>query len=160
MDVPGSHGGGVEGIGTQDLTVGGDDQGVVMGEFVADIGDAGRLTQEEFVGSGEFGDGCWGRPAAPAPTGGWLGDHEPHLVGRRDQTPQDGGREEWGTSEGNVQGALSALLGEQVLSPLTHGRFARLPVRAVQYQDAVEVVDLVLQDPGQQVGGLYLQRLA
>ena len=35
-----------------------------------------------------------------------------------------------------------------------------MPVGAVQDKDAVEVVDLVLQDPGQQVGGLYLQRLA
>ena len=34
VDVPGAFGGGVEGFGTQDLSVGGDDQGVVTGEFV------------------------------------------------------------------------------------------------------------------------------
>ena len=45
-------------------------------------------------------------------------------------------------------GLWSCLLGEQVLAPLAHGGLARLPVRAVQDQDAVQVVDLVLQNPG------------
>jgi hypothetical protein len=148
VDVPGAFGGSVEGFGTQDLSVGGDDQGVVIGEFVADSGDAGRLTQEEVVGVGEFGDGGSLGPTSPAFSRVWLGDHEPHLVGRGDQTPQDGRREVRGTSEGYLQGVLSALLGEQVLPPLAHGDLACLPVCAVQYQDAVEVVDLVLQDPG------------
>ena len=124
MDVPGAFGGGVEGIGTQDLPVGGDDQGLVMGEFVADIGDAGRLTQEEVVGVGEFGDGGRAGPSPPALSTVWLGDHEPHLVGRGDQTPQDGRREVWGTCEGDLQGVLSVVLGEQVLPPLAHGCFA------------------------------------
>src|SRR3954471_9342024 len=46
------------------------------------------------------------------------------------------------------KGAWSGLLGQEVLAPLAHGLLARLPIRAVQDQDAVEVVDLVLQDPG------------
>ncbi len=148
MNVPGAFGGSVEGFGTQDLSVGGDDQGVVMGEFVADFGDAGRLTQEEVVGVGEFGDGGTFGPTSPAFSRVWLGDHEPHLVRRGDQTPQDGRREIRGPCEGNLQGVLSALPGEQVLPPLAHGCLARLPVGAVQYEDAVEVVDLVLQDSG------------
>jgi hypothetical protein len=45
-------------------------------------------------------------------------------VGRGDQAPQDGRREVWGTCEGNPQGVLSALLGEQVLPPLAHGGLA------------------------------------
>jgi hypothetical protein len=45
-------------------------------------------------------------------------------VGRGDQTLQDGCREVWGTCEGNLQGVLSALLGEQVLPPFAHGRLA------------------------------------
>lgn len=111
MDVPGAFGGGVEGIGTQDLPVGGDDQGRVMGEFVADIGDAGRLTQEEVVGLGEFGDGRPGRSSSPTLTRVWLGDHERHLVGRGDQTPQDGRREMWGTCEGYLQRVPVSLAG-------------------------------------------------
>ena len=124
MDVPGAFGGSVEGFGTQDLSVGGDDQGVVVGEFVADFGDAGRLAQEEVVGVGEFGD--WGSlgSTSPALSRVWLRDHESHLVGRGDQTLQDGRREVWGTCEGNPQGVLSALLGEQVLPPLAHGGLA------------------------------------
>jgi hypothetical protein len=97
---------------------------------------------------GEFGDGGSLGPTSPAFSRVWLRDHEPHLVGRGDQTPQDGRREVWCTCEGDLQGVLSALLGEQVLPPLAHGGLACLPVCAVQYQDAVEVVDLVLQDPG------------
>src|SRR5215218_2314143 len=109
---------------------------------------------------GEFGD--WGSlgPASTAISRVWLRDPETHLVGRGDQTPQDGRREVWGTCEGDLQGVLSVVLGEQVLPRFAHGCLARLPVRAVQYKDAVEVVDLVLQDPGKQVGGFYLQRLA
>ena len=124
MDVPGAFGGSVESFGTQDLSVGGDDQGVVMGEFVADLGDAVRLAQEEVVGVGEFGDGGCRGLSPPAFSTVWLGDHEPHLVGRGDQSPQDGRREVWGTCEGNLQGVLSALLGEQVLPPLAHGGLA------------------------------------
>jgi hypothetical protein len=148
VDVPGAFGGSVEGFGTQDLPVGGDDQDVVIGEFVTDLGDGVRLAQDEAVGMGELGD--WGSldPASPALSRVWLRDHEPHLVGRGDQTPQDGRREVWGTCEGDLQGVLSVVLGEQVLPPFAHGCLARLPVRAVQYKDAVEVVDLVLQDPG------------
>ena len=124
MDVPGAFGGSVEGFGMQDLSVGGDDQSIVIGEFVADLGDAVRLAQEEVVGVGEFGDGGCPGPSPPALSTVWLGDHEPHLVGRGDQSPQDGRREVWGTCEGNPQGVLSALLGEQVLPPLAHGGLA------------------------------------
>jgi hypothetical protein len=100
------------------------------------------------VGVGEFGDGGCPGPSPPALSTVWLGDHEPHLVGRGDQSPQNGRCEVGGSCEGNPQGVLSALLGEQVLPPLAHGGLARFPVRAVQYEDAVEVVHLVLQDPG------------
>ncbi len=97
---------------------------------------------------GVFGD--WGSLGSASPTLSrvWLRDHEPHLVGRGDQTLQDGRREVWGTCEGDLQGVVSVVLGEQVLPPFAHGCLARLPVGAVQYKDAVEVVDLVLQDPG------------
>ena len=87
MDVPGTFGGSVESFGMQDLSVGGDDQDVVIGEFIADLGDSSRLAQEEVVGKGEFGDGSSLGPASPAFSRIWLGDHEPHLVGRGDQTP-------------------------------------------------------------------------
>jgi len=146
--VVGAFGGGVEGFGTQDLSVGCDDQGVVIREFGANLGDAGRLAKGEVVGAGKFGDGGSPGLASPALSGVWLGDHEPHLVGGGDQTPKDGRREVWGTGEGDLQGVFSALLGEQLLPPLAHGCLARLPVGAVQNKDAVEVVDLVLQDPG------------
>jgi hypothetical protein len=124
VDVPGAFGGSVEGFGMQDLSVGGDDQGFVIGEFVADFRDAGWLAQEEVVGVGEFGD--WGSlgSTSPALSRIWLRDHEPHLVGRGDQTLQDGCREVWGTCEGDLQGILSALLGEQLLPPLAHGGLA------------------------------------
>ncbi len=95
-----------------------------MGEFVADLGDALRLAQEEVVGMGEFGDGGTFGPTSPAFSRVWLGDHEPHLVGRGDQTLQDGRREVWSACEGNIQGVLSALLGEQALPPLAHGCLA------------------------------------
>ena len=124
MDVPGAFGGSVEGFGMQDLSVGGDDQGVVFGEFVADLGDAARLAKEEVMGIGEFGDGGSLGSTSPAFSRVWLGDHEPHLVGRGDQTLKDGCREVWGTCEGNLQGVLSALLGEQVLPPFTQGSLA------------------------------------
>jgi hypothetical protein len=152
VDVPGALGGGVEGIGAKYLAEGGDDQGVVMGELVADLGDPGRLTQGEVIGVGELGDGCAGRAAPPAFPGIRLRDDEPHFVGRGDQTSQDLRREDRGTCEGYLQGDLSALLGEQVLPPLAHGGLARLPVGAVEDQDAVEVVNLVLEDPGEQAG--------
>jgi hypothetical protein len=124
VDVPGAFGGGVEGFGMQDLSVGGDDQGVVVGEFVTDLGDALRLAQEEVVGMGEFGDGGSLGLASPAFSSVWLRDHEPRLVGRGDQTLQDGRREVWGTCKGNLQRVLSALLGEQALPPLAHGCLA------------------------------------
>jgi hypothetical protein len=124
VDVPGALGGSVEGFGMQDLSVGGDDQGFVIGEFVADFGDAVRLAQEEVVGVGEFCDGGSLGPTSPAFSRVWLGDHEPYHVGRGDQTLQDGRREVWGTCEGDLQGVLSALLGEQLLPPLAHGGLA------------------------------------
>jgi hypothetical protein len=73
---------------------------------------------------GEFGDGGSLGPTSPTLSGVWLGDHEPHFVGRGDQTLKDGCREVWGTCEGNLQGVLSALLGEQALPPLAHGGLA------------------------------------
>ena len=76
------------------------------------------------MGSGEFGDGGSLGLASPALSGVGLGDHEPHLVGGGDQAPKDGRRELWGTGEGNLQGVLSALLGEQLLPPLAHGGLA------------------------------------
>jgi hypothetical protein len=75
VDVPGAFGGGVEGFGTKDLSVGGDDQGVVIGEFVADLGDAVRLAQEKVVRIGEFGYGGSLGPTSPALSRVWLGDH-------------------------------------------------------------------------------------
>ena len=160
MDVPGAFGGSVESIGTKDLAVGGDDQRVVVGELVAEFGDPGRLTKGEIVREGEFGDGGYCRPASSTPTRVGLRDNEPYLVGGGEQACQDGRRELGGTCEGYLRGDLSALLGEEVLPPLAHGRLARLPIGAVEDQDAVEVVDLVLEDPGEQVGGFDLQRLA
>ena len=152
MDVPGALGGGVEGIGAKDLAVGGDDQGVVMGELVADFGDCGRLTQGEAIGVCELGNGCAGHAAPPAFPEIRLRDDEPHFVGGGDQASQDLRCDDRGTCEGYLQGYLSALLGEQVLPPLAHGGLARVRVGAVEDQDAVEVVDLVLEDPGEQAG--------
>src|SRR4028119_596807 len=53
----------------------------------------------------------------------------------------------------------SDVLGEQALAPLAQGGLARLPVRAVQDKDAVEVVYLVLEDPRQQALGLEAELL-
>src|SRR5215210_7554597 len=149
MDVPGTHAWGVEGIGTKDLAVGGDDQCVVTGELVAEFGDPGRLKQGEVVRECEFGDGGYCRPASSTTTRVGLRDNELYLVGGGEQAFQDGRREDRGTCEGYLQGVPSALLGEQVLPPLAHGGLARLPIGAVEDQDTVEVVDLVLQDPGE-----------
>jgi hypothetical protein len=76
------------------------------------------------VGMGEFGDGGLLGLTSPPFSRVWLGDHEPHLVGRGDQTLKDGCREVWGTCEGNLQGVMSAPLGEQVLPPFAHGDLA------------------------------------
>src|SRR5215210_8599049 len=122
MNVPSAQGGGVEGIGTQDLAVGGDYQGVVMVELVADFGDIGRLTQGQAVGVCEFRDGGFRRPTSPTLPGIRLRDYESHLVGGGDQAFQDGRCEVGGTREGYLQG--SALLGEQALPPLAHGGLA------------------------------------
>src|SRR4028118_1964931 len=54
----------------------------------------------------------------------------------------------------------SGVLGEQALAPLAQGDLARLPVRAVQDEHAVEVVYLVLEDPRQQALGLEAEFLA
>ena len=123
MDVPGAQCGGVEGIGTQDLAVGGDEKGVVKGEFVADFGDFGRLTEGEVVRSGEFCDRGAGGFASPTLPGIKLRDHQPDFVRRGDQTCQDSRREVWGACESYLQGVLSAL-GEQALAPLAHGGLA------------------------------------
>ncbi len=45
VDVPGAFSGGVEGIRAQDLAVGGDDQGVEIGDLRGDLGDADRLAE-------------------------------------------------------------------------------------------------------------------
>src|SRR5215210_591127 len=160
MDVPGTHAWGVEGIGTKDLAVGGDDQCVVTGELGAEFGDPGRFKQGEVVRECEFGDGGYCRPASSTTTRVGLRDNELYLVGGGEQAFQDGRREDRGTCEGYLQGVPSALLGEQVLPPLAHGGLARLPIGAVEDQDTVEVVDLVLQDPGEQVGGVESQWLS
>ncbi len=47
-------------------------------------------------------------------------------------------------------GAGRLALGEETLAHLAHGGLARLAVGAVQDQDAVEVVYLVLEDPREQ----------
>src|SRR5688572_26381495 len=55
------------------------------------------------------------------------------------------------------KGLVSAVLGEEVFPPLAHGGLARRPIGAVEDQDAVEMIDLVLQDPGQHICGLDAQ---
>src|SRR3712207_1996033 len=49
-------------------------------------------------------------------------------------------------------------LGEQALAHLAHGRLSGLAVGAVQDQDPVQVVYLVLEDPRDQAGGLDAER--
>jgi hypothetical protein len=57
-------------------------------------------------------------------------------------------------AKATFKGWRGLALGAQALAHLAHGDLAGLAVGAVQDQDAVEVVDLVLEDPREQAGGL------
>ena len=154
MDVPGAFVGGVEGVWAQYLAVCGDDEGVVRGYLPGDLRYAGGLAQGEAKVAGELRHGRRLRPAAPAFAGIGLRDDEAHLVVGGDEAAQDGGGEIRGAGEGYLQGMAGLALSEQALAHLAHGDLAGLAIGAVQDQDAVEVVDLVLQDPREQAGGL------
>jgi hypothetical protein len=77
----------------QDLSVCGDDQGVVVGDLFGDFGYTGRLVQAQACGARELGNRGGLMLAAPALAGVGLGDHEPDVVGRGDQAAEDGGSE-------------------------------------------------------------------
>ncbi len=109
----------------------------------------------------EFGRG--GRLSLATPTSArvGLGDNETHLVVGGDEAAQDGGGEIGGTGESYLQGVSEIgrlALGEETLAHLAHGGLAGLAVSAIEDQDAVEVVYLVLEDPGEQAGSFYLER--
>src|SRR5215207_10277875 len=57
-------------------------------------------------------------------------------------------------AKATFKGWRGLALGEQALAHLAHGDLAGLASGAVQDQDAVEVVDLVLEDAREQAGGL------
>ena len=154
MDVPGAFAGRVENVGAQYLAVGGDDEGVVRGYLPGDLRYAGGLAQGEVQGAGELRHGRRSRTAAPALAGVGLGDDEANLVVGGDEAAQNGGGEVGCAGEGYLQGMAGLALSEQALAHLAHGDLAGLAVGAVQDQDAVEVVDLVLEDPRDQAGGL------
>ncbi len=80
MDVPGALFAGVEGVGAQYLAVGGDDQGVVVGDLLGDIRDAGWLAQGEPEVVCEAGDRRRPLFASPTPAGVGLGDDEARVV--------------------------------------------------------------------------------
>src|SRR5918993_5014686 len=124
MYVVGTLSGCEERIGAKDLAVGGDDQGVVGGEFVADLGDMGRLSQGKVVRVGKSGDRSSYCLASPAFARVWLRDHQSYLVGRGEKALQDCRREVRGACESYPQDVPSALLCQQALPPLAHGGLA------------------------------------
>jgi hypothetical protein len=80
VHVPGAKWCCVEGVGAQDLTVSRDDEGVVSGDLVGNLPNAGRLAQREICRDGELGHGGPGESSSPAAPAVWLGDHKPYLV--------------------------------------------------------------------------------
>jgi hypothetical protein len=123
----------------------------VLRDLAGGFGDAGWLAEGEPEVACEVGHGGRRAFAAPATAGVGLGDDEAHFVVGGDEPAQDGGGEVGGTGESYLQGRLGRLaLGEETLAQFAHGGFARLAVGAVQDQDAVEVVYLVLEDPREQ----------
>jgi hypothetical protein len=159
VDVPGAQTSGVERLRAQDLAVGCDDEGVVIRDLRCDLRYSGRLAQGQPVVTREQGYGgrCLLAPAAPARVG--LGDHQSHLVVGGDETTQDGGGEVGCAGESYLHEEVGRLaLGEEALAQLAHGGLAGLAVGAVQDQDPIEVIYLVLEDPREQAGSLDPER--
>ena len=111
MDVVGAVSCGVEGIGAQDLSVGGDHEDVASGQFGADLGDAGRLLQGEVAPAGEFGDGRWGRLASAAPAAVGLRDTSPTSWGEEIRAPRMVAAKSGVPANATFKGVGSALLG-------------------------------------------------
>jgi hypothetical protein len=110
VDVPGALSSGVEGVGAKYLAIGGDDQGIVLAQFVVDFEDPGRLAKRKVVSS------CvpclsWD-PAAKS--------RAPHR-GERRSTLQARSPRSQGYQRRLSSRWSSALLGEHSLPPLAHG---------------------------------------
>ena len=61
-------------------------------------------------------------------------------------------------AKATFKGGSGLALCEETLAHLAHGGLAGLAVGAVQDQDAIEVVYLVLEDPREQARGFQLER--
>ena len=102
--------------------------------------------------------------AAPSPAAVGTGDHEGDVVAGIDEGPQRADRHLGRAEEDEPQGvspvAVAAGEAEGPLAQGPHGLLALDRVEALQQQDAVEVVDLVLEHAAHQLVALDRERLA